>query len=320
MKSYKSFLLFSTGILLFTGSVVSADEVTETTSPSGEVVTQVAETTAPTVDATNQATKMMVSDEGVTASKSEETSAVAPTQNNPSGSSKATDQTEPSTSPQSNQEGATAPSSEAQAPETIESESLSEEEYKANMANFKHVTMADVYHMFDDEEGNYTLYIGRPTCHYCRDFSPVLKEFNDLSGRQVYYLNTDNADFTPASKEFLRRKIGTYATPTLLHIERGQIVSGQLGSGGTAQELYDKVFSPVNSNKVAIPQPQKTPVAAKAESASEPIQTTTEKTAVRKKEKQVKNKVTSQKKTDNDIQIANVIAKMKDWMKNFLGR
>ena len=103
--------------------------------------------------------------------------------------------------------------------------------------------MADVYHMFDDSENDYILYIGRPTCHYCRDFSPVLKEFNGLTGSQLYYYNTDRDDFTVAAKEFLTKKVGMFATPTTLYIDKGQLISGWVGSGITAQNLYNKLYT-----------------------------------------------------------------------------
>ncbi|MGT2923646.1 hypothetical protein ACVR0O_00335 [Streptococcus caviae] len=102
--------------------------------------------------------------------------------------------------------------------------------------------MADVYHMFDDTENSYTLYIGRPTCHYCRDFSLALKEFNALTGSQLYYYNTDRQDFTPAAKNFLTKKTKMFAIPTTLYIDKGQIISGWVGSGITSQDLYNQLY------------------------------------------------------------------------------
>ena len=71
----------------------------------------------------------------------------------------------------------------------------------------------------------------------------MLKEFNGLTGSQLYYYNTDRDDFTIAAKEFLKNKVGIFATPMTLFIDKGQLVSGWVGSGITAQNLYNKLYT-----------------------------------------------------------------------------
>ncbi|NMD50017.1 thiol reductase thioredoxin [Streptococcus ursoris] len=258
MNYYKSLLLFSATALLLVGGTIYADEVSQ--SADQEQVPAVA---AQTDSQENQQT----TDQQILPAETnhqqkqdltvpEEVSQVQDAAENQNQIPNSFDQ-EASNQAVEEQQNQQAPATESQAATAVTEnesteaqESLYVEEYEANVADLKQVTMADIYHMFDDQDGNYTLYIGRPTCRYCRDFSPVVKEFNELTGEQVYYLNTDNSDFTSASKEFLRRKIGEYATPTILHLDKGQIVSGQLGSGGTAQELYNKVFPAVSTEKL----------------------------------------------------------------------
>lgn len=249
MNRYKSLLLFSATALLLVGGTIYADEVSQN-DDQGQVpaataqadsqasqqatanqqsnpieTNQQQEQTPTNSEETSQSQDSMVKQEEGTLSNNQETEGSA-NQDQQVTESKADVST---VADSDSQEGQEAPD-------------ISTEEYEANVAGLKQVTMADVYHMFDDPNGSYTLYLGRPTCIYCRKFSPVIKDFNSLSGGQVYYYNTDSTDFSSVAKEFLRSKIGVFVTPTVLHLEKGQIVSGQLGSGGTAQDLYNKVF------------------------------------------------------------------------------
>ncbi|OZV23714.1 thioredoxin family protein [Streptococcus sobrinus] len=258
MKHYKSLLLFSATALLLVGGAVSADEVSQSSTQEqpAAVVSQADSQANQPAEASQQVTQTETTQANQTQTTSEDNSqaqestvqqgeASAPNGQETSSQSpeEATNQNQKSTETQADTNAVT----ESDSQEGQDNPDISTEEYEANVAELKQVTMADVYHMFDDQDGNYTLYLGRPTCIYCRKFSSVIKDFNTLSGGQVYYYNTDSSDFTPVAKEFLRTKIGAFGTPTVLHLEKGQIVSGQLGSGGTAQELYDKVFKPENT-------------------------------------------------------------------------
>lgn len=247
MKYYKTLLLCSASLLLLAAGIAYAEEetpqgiektevsapavTTETQSADATVVQETvapAATTASTV--TSSENKSKRSDENSVRETSLETS----------------DQViENSQPPQQEVDTSSSTEKTSDSKNTV-SEGVSVEEYEANVANFKAVSMADVYHMFDDTENSYTLYIGRPTCHYCRDFSPILKEFNGLTGSQLYYYNTDRDDFTIAAKEFLKNKVGIFATPMTLFIDKGQLVSGWVGSGIPSKELYNKLYS--NSN------------------------------------------------------------------------
>lgn len=262
MKRYKLFLLFSaTALLLAGGGIASSDEVSQPVTPEPTAVSASADDRTPSageVQKDRQAKVVVASDEPsaqqsseVPASQQESGPASAPTKVDASSGDQTVQQSPAEQEPKQPAAQPEEPRASTSEPVIAEGEGqdtpdMSTEEYEANIADLKQVTMADVYHMFDDREGSYTLYLGRPTCIYCRKFSPVIKEFNKLSGGQVFYYNTDSYDFSPVAKAFLRNKIGVFATPTVFHLEKGQIVSGQLGSGGTAQELYDKVFTAEN--------------------------------------------------------------------------
>ncbi|EHI75485.1 putative bacteriocin [Streptococcus criceti] len=248
MNRYKSLLLFSATALLLVGGTTYADEVSQN-DDQGQVPAATAQADSQASQQatanqqsnqieTNQQEQLLTSSEETSQSQDSTAKQEEGTRSNnqeTEGSANLSQQVTESTADVS-----TVADSDSQ--EGQEAPDISTEEYEANVAGLKQVTMADVYHMFDDPNGSYTLYLGRPTCIYCRKFSPVIKDFNSLSGGQVYYYNIDSTDFSSVAKEFLRSKIGVFVTPTVLHLEKGQIVSGQLGSGGTAQDLYNKVF------------------------------------------------------------------------------
>lgn len=138
------------------------------------------------------------------------------------------------------------PSGQTTLDQTVEAttgEELAEvtiEEYATNVADFKKVTIDDVHAAFTADGLEHTLYFGRGTCYYCRQFSPDLKEFNQLIAGQLEYYDTDSAD--DAAKEFLFKTVGIPGTPTILYLKNGQPVSGWVGGGVNAQQLYDYLY------------------------------------------------------------------------------
>ncbi|WP_449461088.1 thioredoxin domain-containing protein [Streptococcus suis] len=116
------------------------------------------------------------------------------------------------------------------------------EEYDSNVATFKKVTIDDVRTAFTTDGLEHTLYFGRGTCYYCRQFSPDLKEFNQLIAGQLEYYDIDSSDLDDEAKEFLFKTVGIPGTPTILYLKNGQAVSGWVGGGVTAQQLYDYLY------------------------------------------------------------------------------
>ena len=247
MKYYKTLLLCSASLLLLAAGVAYAEEETPQGIEKTEVSAPAVTTETQSADATVvQETVAPAATTASTVTSSENKSERSDENSVRETSLETSDQViENSQPPQQEVDTSSSTEKTSDSKNTV-SEGVSVEEYEANVANFKAVSMADVYHMFDDTENSYTLYIGRPTCHYCRDFSPILKEFNGLTGSQLYYYNTDRDDFTIAAKEFLKNKVGIFATPMTLFIDKGQLVSGWVGSGIPSKELYNKLYS--NSN------------------------------------------------------------------------
>lgn len=113
-----------------------------------------------------------------------------------------------------------------EATETIASDTSDEPEeaevtipqYEENVADFNHVPMTDVYVMFTEDGKEHVIYVGRPTCYYCRQFSPALKEFNTLMDNRLEYYNTDSQDFDEEAANFLFGTIGIPGTPAIIRL------------------------------------------------------------------------------------------------------
>ncbi|WP_247949973.1 LPXTG cell wall anchor domain-containing protein [Streptococcus constellatus] len=129
-------------------------------------------------------------------------------------------------------------------PNSQESKEVDVATYRENIAELPKATIKDVYSAFTSDNKEHTIYVGRETCYFCRQFSPdpELKKFNQLTGRKLEYYNTDGEDFDEHAKEFLFKTIGIPGTPTILYLKNGTLTSGWVGGGITAQELYDYLY------------------------------------------------------------------------------
>lgn len=116
-------------------------------------------------------------------------------------------------------------------------------QYEENISDFNQVSITDVYSMFKEDGKEHVIYIGRPTCYYCRQFSSELKDFNILLNNRLEYYDTDSQDFDEAAANFLFKTVGIPGTPTIIRLQNGQIVSAWIGGGISGQELYDYLFN-----------------------------------------------------------------------------
>lgn len=124
----------------------------------------------------------------------------------------------------------------------VRSEEVSVETYEKNLENLKPVSYSDVTNMLTEDGGDHILYVGRPTCYYCRQNSPVLKDFNTLIDGQLLYYNTDSDLLDRESRKILFDKLGIPGTPSVIRLKNGQLVSGYLGSAPDARAIYQAVF------------------------------------------------------------------------------
>lgn len=117
------------------------------------------------------------------------------------------------------------------------------EEYEKNVTDFKKIDIEAVRQSFTEDQLEHTIYFGRQTCSHCRQFSPELKEFNNLIEKKLEYYDLDGKDFDGEAREFLFKKVGIPGTPTILYLRNGRPISGWVGGGATAQQVYDYMYS-----------------------------------------------------------------------------
>ena len=158
------------------------------------------------------------------------------------------------------------PSSQTGVAETeVGSEEVSVEAYEKNLENLKPVSYSDVTNMLTEDGGDHILYVGRPTCYYCRQNSPVLKDFNTLIDGKLLYYNTDSDQLDRESRKILFDKLGIPGTPSVIRLKNGQLVSGYLGSAPDAQAIYQAVFKEETEKTEKTETPERTEVVERAE-------------------------------------------------------
>lgn len=123
------------------------------------------------------------------------------------------------------------------------------DKYNQNVANFNKVNTDTVKTMVTENSNNLdqVLYIGRPTCYFCRQASPHLRDFNQLINNQLYYYDIDAE---PNAHDFAFKEIGIPGTPTTMRLKNGKLVSAWVGGEKTGQEFYEFLFS-ADANKLA---------------------------------------------------------------------
>ncbi|WP_058831051.1 bacteriocin transport accessory protein [Paenibacillus polymyxa] len=110
------------------------------------------------------------------------------------------------------------------------------EEYENYVKDLPRLNAKETINKFNSGEGFY-FYLGRPTCYYCREFSPILKEFSVRISQPIYYYNMAGGDWGPEIRQFLIGHIDFKGTPTLAYIKDGKVVAQQAGTGPNADEL-----------------------------------------------------------------------------------
>lgn len=197
--------------------------------------------------------------------------------------------------------------------EKVSSEEISVETYEKNLENVTQISYSDVTNMLTEDGGDHILYIGRPSCYYCRQNSPVLKDFNTLIDGQLLYYNTDSDHLDRDSRKVLFDKLGIPGTPSVIHLKNGQLVSGYLGSAPDAQAIYQAVFAGEN-DKTELSEVRK--VAAKSEN---PLPEPSSESLIKEADKSL-NSISEPSVTSVVSQLKQVFWSLTTLLKNFLGK
>ena len=197
--------------------------------------------------------------------------------------------------------------------EGVSSEEISVETYEKNLENVIQISYSDVTNMLTEDGGEHILYVGRPSCYYCRQNSPVLKDFNTLINGQLLYYNTDSDQLDRESRKVLFDKLGIPGTPSVIRLKNGQLVSGYLGSAPDAQAIYQAVFAGEN-DKTELP--EATEVAAKSEN---PLPEPSPESLIKEDDKSL-NSISEPSVISVMSQLKQVFWNLVDFFKGFLGK
>lgn len=84
-----------------------------------------------------------------------------------------------------------------------------------NIVNFfKEVSPQEADQLLADKSSK-IIFIGRPTCTYCRKLLPKLNAVVNDNSLDVYYVNSEHPDYSDELREF-RNKYGVATVPGLL--------------------------------------------------------------------------------------------------------
>lgn len=127
------------------------------------------------------------------------------------------------------------------ASEEDDEDEVSVEDYENNVKDFHRVKMQEVKDLLAEKNNQeHLMYIGRPTCYYCRQFSPDLKDFNEIVKGKLLYFNIDDEE---GAHDYAFKVIGIPGTPTTMRFMNGKLISAWIGGEKTGQELHDFLYS-----------------------------------------------------------------------------
>ena len=125
----------------------------------------------------------------------------------------------------------------------IEVKKVSEDEYLNNISALDKLNFSQVYEKFNQKE-TFVLYLGRKSCPHCREFSPVLKEFNILLKGKLNYYDIESPDLDENAKNFFEG-LQIPAIPVVMYVKEGKILDGWIGGGIDARSLYERFFKKI---------------------------------------------------------------------------
>lgn len=106
-----------------------------------------------------------------------------------------------------------------------------------NLSTYQTISLSEVEQKIQQEE-DFFLYVGRPTCPHCRSFAPQLEKAIQTTQAQVYYLNTDEED--AESIQNFARSASIQTVPHLAYYkEGGKVRFLEKGSEASLSEIED---------------------------------------------------------------------------------
>lgn len=83
--------------------------------------------------------------------------------------------------------------------------------------------------------GDYYIFIGRPTCPYCRKFSPVVNKLS--KNNKIYYFNTDANQTTEKLKKIVKQQLKIQTVPYITYVHDGKVAKGISDSSASIERV-----------------------------------------------------------------------------------
>lgn len=96
-------------------------------------------------------------------------------------------------------------------------------QYKKNVKHVKTISFKKMQMIASNGTG--LIYVGRPTCPYCRNFSKTVAKLSKKDQKKILYYNVDSEkNMTVKKQKFLVLKLKIQTTPALIQIKNGVVV------------------------------------------------------------------------------------------------
>lgn len=121
--------------------------------------------------------------------------------------------------------------------------SQAEEDDALSEAGFTEVSIDKYLELIKSDSKNIVL-VARPTCYYCQQFTPILKQAKDELGLTINYVNTDNFsedDWTAFNDSLDYLSQEDWGTPLTLIVQNGKVVDSN--NGYVELETIKKFFT-----------------------------------------------------------------------------
>jgi len=96
-----------------------------------------------------------------------------------------------------------------------------------------------------NSESGYLVYIGRPTCQYCRQLEPILEEALHYLESSMYYFQTAKARYMDEDKMLeLLDPLGIDGIPIIIHLVDGFVTNYLIGVN-----TQDEIIAFINATR-----------------------------------------------------------------------
>lgn len=111
-------------------------------------------------------------------------------------------------------------------------------EYRINLQDTKKINIDQLGNAVNGKmDGNYYIFIGRPTCPYCRKFSPIIRQLSQKE--TVYYFNTDEYKTNKKLKNIVKKTLKIKTVPYITYVHEGKLENGISDSSSSLQTVLN---------------------------------------------------------------------------------